>query len=263
MRRDNLFLGSLLILLGGLFYLKAAGILPGEVLTWFWPLFLVALGIWVVAGVFVERRALEGEETFSIPLGDARQASLKLAHGAGQVEISAGAPSGQLLVGPLARGMSHSSRLVGDKLEASIEAGPTFVPFIGPRSGVWRFRLNGELPLTLHIEAGATQLNLDLSDLRLTYAQIKTGASSTRLTLPARAGSTLVDIEAGAASMDIRVPEGVAARIRSKEGVLALNVDTKRFPPLGQGVYQSADYDQAANRVEVSLEAGLGSVRVH
>jgi len=260
MRRDNVFWGGLLVLLGLLFLLQAQGLLRADVFRYFWPLFLILLGGWIILGVYW-RPASQSDETFSIPLGGARQAGLKFSNGVGQVEITGGAPAGQLLVGPSARGMNHSSHLVGDKLEAKVEAGPSFAPFVGPASGIWRFQLTQEVPLTLRIEAGANQLNVDLKDVLATYIQLKTGASSTHLTLPAR-GASLLDVEAGMASIDIRLPEGVAGRIRVKEGATALNVDMNRFPRLEGGIYQSVDFDKAENRAEVNLEAGFGAVTI-
>jgi hypothetical protein len=102
-------------------------------------------------------------------------------------------------------------------------------------------------------------MDLDLSDLNVTHAKLETGASTTHLTVPAR-GVSLLDIEAGAATIEIRVPEGTAARIRLKEGLTSLNIDRDRFPQLDGGLYQSAGYDQSANRAEINIEAGLGAV---
>lgn len=259
MRRDNVFWGGLLVALGVLFLLRTQGLLHGDIFRYFWPLFLMALGGWIILNVYW-RPAVE-DSTFSIPLGSAKQASLKFANGVGQIEITGGAPMGQLLVGPYARGMNHSSELVGDKLEAKVEAGPSFAPFIGPSSGVWRFQLTQEIPLSIRIEAGANQLTVDLKDVKATYVQLKTGASSTYLTMPAL-GASLLDVEAGMASIDIRVPDGVAGRIRVKEGATALSVDTNRFPRLDGGLYQSTDFDKADNRAEINLEAGFGSISV-
>jgi hypothetical protein len=79
--------------------------------------------------------------------------------------------------------------------------------------------------------------------------------------MPAR-GASLLDVEAGAASISIRVPEGTAGRIRVKESVMSMDVDTNRFPRLDAGLYQSSDYDAAADRAEINIESGLGSVKV-
>jgi hypothetical protein len=104
-------------------------------------------------------------------------------------------------------------------------------------------------------------VNIDLRDVFATRVELKTGASSSNVTMPAR-GASLLDVEAGAASVNIRVPEATAARIRVKEGVSSVNVDTNRFPRLDSGLYQSAAFDTTVDRAEINIESGLGSVFV-
>ncbi|HLF73757.1 MAG TPA: DUF5668 domain-containing protein [Anaerolineales bacterium] len=259
MKRDNIFWGTALLLLGILFLLQARGIIS-NVFTYFWPLALILVGGWLILSVYWHP-ARADEDTFSVPLGVARSARFKFSHGAGQIEIRGGAPAGQALVGSSATGMNRHSELNGDRLEVRVEAGPSFVPFLGPSEGVWRFQLTQEVPFTLVVEAGASSLDIDLREVPATHIQLKTGASSSNLVMPAR-GASLLDVEAGAASVNIRVPEATAARIRVKEGVTAVNVDTNRFPRLDSGMYQSFDYDTAVDRAEISVESGLGSVTV-
>jgi hypothetical protein len=259
MKRDNLFWGTVLILVGVLLFLQTQGII-GNIFRYFWPLMLILVGSWIILNVYW-RPARSEEETFLIPLSAAKSARFRFAHGAGQLEITGGAPIGQALVGSSAVGMSKQSRLDGDRLEVKVEAGPSFVPFIGPSQGVWRFQLTQEIPLTLIVEAGASSLDIDLRDVSATRVELKTGASSSNVTVPAR-GVSLLDVEAGAASVNIRVPEVTAARIRVEEGVTSVDVDTIRFPRLDSGFYQSSGYDTAADRAEINIEAGLGSVTV-
>lgn len=259
MRRDSLFWGTLLILAGVLLFLQTQGII-NNVLTFLWPLALILVGGWIILSVFLPADA-STMETFSFPLAGAKSARVRFAHGAGQIEISGGAPAGQALVGSAAVGMNRQSHMDGDRLEVKIEAGPSFVPFVGPSQGVWRFQLTQEIPLSLIVEAGASSLNINLRDVLATRLQLKTGASSSEVTVPAR-GVSLVDVEAGVASVHIRVPEGTAARIRAKEGVNSVNVDTNRFPRLDSGIYQSANFDASPDRTEINVESGLGSITV-
>ena len=259
MKRDNIFWGSALILLGLLLYLQTQGIIT-NVFTYFWPLALILVGGWMILNVYWRPTRSAGE-TFSIPLGAAKSARFRFSHGAGQMEIGGGAPMGQALVGSAAVGMNRQSRLDGDRLEVKVEAGPSFIPFVSPSEGVWRFQLTQEVPLNLIVEAGASSLGIDLKDVLATRIQLKTGASNTNLTMPAR-GASILDVEAGAASINIRVPETTAARIRVKEGVTAMNVDTNRFPQTDSGMYQSPGYEAAVDRAEINVEAGLGSISV-
>lgn len=260
MKRDNVFWGIVLILVGVLLYLQTQGIIH-DVFKYFWPLALILVGGWIILGVYW-KPAPSSEDMFSIPLGAAKSVRYNFSHGVGQLEISGGAPAGQAIVGTSAVGMNRKSYLNGDQLEVRVEAGPSFVPFVGPNEGVWRFQLAQDVPVLLTVETGASSLNIDLKDMLVTRFALKTGASSSNVTMPAR-GASLLDVEAGAASINIRVPEATAARVRVKEGVTAVNVDTNRFPRLDSGIYQSTNFDSCSDRTEINIEAGLGSVSVN
>jgi hypothetical protein len=248
-----------LIVLGGLFFLQAQGFI-NNVFTLIWPLALILVGGWIILNVYWKPDLTE-EDTFSVPLQSAKSIRYKFAHGAGQIEIKGGAPAGTALVGSSAVGMNQSSHLSGDRLDIRVEAGPSVIPFIGPSTGVWRYQLAQDVPVTLKVEAGASRLDIDLTDVRATHIELSMGASSTDLVMPAH-GASVLDVEAGAAALNIRVPESTAARIRVKEGVTAMHVDQVRFPQLDSGMYQSANFDSVVDRSEITIESGLGSVTI-
>jgi hypothetical protein len=104
-------------------------------------------------------------------------------------------------------------------------------------------------------------MTIDLTDVLATRFALKTGASSTNVTMPAH-GISCLDVESGAATLQVRVPQGTAARIRLKESVISMDVDTNRFPRLDSRLYQSPGFDTAADRVEIDIQSGLGSVKV-
>ncbi len=262
MRRGEIFWGSLLVILGVLFFLKTAGYLVGDVFSWFWPFIFIGFGVWILLGSTVMRVNYEHAEKFSVPLQDAKEARLSIDHGAGQIDLRSGANAGDFLTGASGTGMNLSSRLNGDKLEVKIDAGPSFIPFLGPAGGVWQYRLNPDLPTVIDIDAGASCLDLDLSDLRVTHFSFDGGASRLDLTLPARVENALVDIEAGAASIELHVPQGVAMRFRTKS-VGSLNIDETRFPRREGGIYQSSDYDAAQYRADVTIDGGATSIKVY
>jgi hypothetical protein len=261
MRRGELFWGPLLVILGVLFFLKAAGYLAGDVFSWFWPILIIAVGVWIVLGGLYFRGRYDKAEKFSVALQGARDASLTIHHGAGQVDLRAGANPGDFLTGVSGVGMNQKTRLNDGKLEVEIDAGPSFLPFIGPEGGVWEYRLNPDVPMSIKVEAGASRLDMDLSDLRVTHFSFEGGASSINLKL-SKAVNSWVDLEAGAASIDISVPEGVALRLRAKS-VGSMHIDGQRFPMLGTGLYQSAEYDAAPCHAEVTIDGGATSINVH
>lgn len=264
-QRWSLFWGSAMLLLGLCFALKALGII-GDVLGYFWASFLLLAGIWLVVSALIPRRQAEGNtatvDLQQVDLQGAQQASLEFHHGAGQMHISGGAPSHALLLSNRGRGMKISTRREGERLISQIDCAPSFAPFVGPESGVWRFQLNEEIPLTLRVESGASQLELDLSRLQLRYLKLEAGASTIKMVAPACVENALLDIDAGAANLSIHIPEGVAARIRLQEGLTSVKINQQRFPPLEHNIYQSPDYSTASYHVELNLEAGVSSITI-
>ncbi|MBI4202315.1 MAG: hypothetical protein HY532_04270 [Chloroflexi bacterium] len=57
------------------------------------------------------------------------------------------------------------------------------------------------------------------------------------------------------------MPEGVAARIRTDTGLSSVDVDTERFPKVGD-YYQSPNYGSAARRMEVEIKGGVSDITV-
>jgi hypothetical protein len=210
-------------------------------------------------------RPLEAEQ-LALPLEGAGRARISLRHGAGRVIVTGGAGPSELLSGAFGGGVEYRTRREGDSLDVELRV-PRVDWFPAPwmwgpgREREWSFRLNDGVPLALGLRTGANDMRLDLSSTRVTDLRLDTGASSTEILLPAQAGRTRVDVRAGAASLTLRVPDGVAARIRAAGGASDFDVDRARFPR-ADGSYQSADYDTAPNRVEITIQIGAGSVEI-
>lgn len=226
-----------------------------------WPIFLIALGAWILIGT-VFRRAPVVEHA-SIPLEGAQSARVRVRHGAGRLEVYSSNATGVLAEGDFTGGLEHSSRLEGNTLDVKMSPPQRVVPFDwSPGTTLnWSFGLSRDILLSLDFETGASESRLDLRDLRLSELRLKTGASSTSIDLPANAGYTRLFVESGAASVNIAVPEAVAARIQTKGGLSSIQVDTQRFPQMGS-VYQSVDYEAAANKVDMDIQMGVGSVSI-
>ena len=187
----------------------------------------------------------------------AQHAAIRLKFGAGSLTTRP-AGSGSLVDGDFRGGVLHRELGPGN---VELEQDTTYgMPWLSNDS-TWTVGLTAEVPLDLTIDAGANRARLDLRELRIRRLQLKTGASDTTVVLPQAAGVTDVRAEAGAATLTFVVPAGVAARIRSKVGLGSSQVDESRFPRMGDG-FQSLDYATAANRVDLDISGGVGSVRV-
>ncbi len=260
--RGSLFWGIVLIILAALLLLNQQGWLKGDVFGYLWPAIIVLFGIWLLIGAFSRGRSSATRQHISIPLENARSARIKLDHAAGRLNIRAGALSTELLSGDFGAEVDYKSNMEADQVQLKLRNSRQFWAWYPGESLDWDIRLNADIPMKLKIDSGASATTLDLTDLKVVELDVTTGASSTEVNLPANAGNTLVDINSGAASLNIRIPTGVAARIKVKSGIASVNVDSNRFPRQDGGLYQSADYTTAANRADITIDTGVGSVDI-
>jgi hypothetical protein len=260
MNRNQLFWGSALILVGGLLLAGEMGItLPNgnSLMSIFWPLLLIGFGIWVMLSVFM--RGTVESETASVGLQDAREASVQINHGAGELRLHGGASGADLLSGTFTGGLDHKADRSGDKLEVSLRpAKDLFMfPVFGPQSQLdWDVSFNASVPTALDMNLGANKSVIDLRDLTITDIKLKTGASDTVLTLPAH-GRLKMDCDIGAASLTVIVPEGVSIRAKGTIGAGDFHVDRSRFPN-----NESPDYATAQNAVDIRVKGGAVSVNI-
>lgn len=264
MRRGVVFWAVVLIVVGVLLLLGALGVIPVG-LGLIWPLLVITAGAWLIWAALSKPGKIEVQEA-SIPLGNAARARVNIHHGAGRLNITSGAPAGMLANGRFGGGMDYRADRAGELLEVRLRIPDQGSRWANPWSWSsggfdWNMGLSSEVSLELEMETGAGTIDADLSGLRVAELQLKTGASSSKLVLPANAGYTKVEVEGGAASVSLRVPPGVAARIISQGGASSTNVDSNRFPRTGDG-YQSADYETATNKVDIQSRMGAGSVEV-
>ena len=202
-----------------------------------------------------------GSQRLAVPLEDATDAEVMVTFGAGHLHVGVAGP-GLLVDGEYTGGVNVERGGGPGRVRLSAPTRPTSWAWDRAPYG-WTMGLTAEVPLRLRVETGASDADLDLSALQVVELRLRTGASETRVTLPAAAGYTRVDAEGGAASIRFRVPDGVAARIRSTMALASSDVDTARFPRNAAGsAWESPDFEGAANRVEIEARGGVGSVSV-
>lgn len=262
---EGIFWGLVLVLLGGLLLLDNMGYLPANINVWaiFWPLVLIILGIRGVMQAF-RPRSEASQEPLRLPLEGARRATVRVHFGAGELNIDDRAANDELVNGTFGGGVEHNLRRGTDETVVDLRMPSQNIPIVWPdgvNGRTWTVGLNPTIPMALDLEVGASSNRLHLRNLLISDLRVQTGASSTEIEMPARAGFTRAVVKSGAASVEVRIPEGVAARINAHGGLHGVSVDEMRFPRSGSE-YRSPDYETAANRLDLEFETGLGSVQV-
>jgi uncharacterized membrane protein len=206
--------------------------------------------------------------TVQIPVEGAARARLRIDYGAGILSIEPSDEPAVLVDGTFGGGVERRTTRAEDAVDVRL-ALPRQSPILNQGFpwawGLvleWAVELTRIIPIDLEIDLSGGEGSLDLEELRIERLELTCPGSHVELTLPANAGHSTVEIQAKAAMVVVRVPDGVAAAIRAAgTGSGSIQVDTARFP-LYEGGYRSADYETATNRVDLRAELPMGSLTV-
>jgi hypothetical protein len=149
----------------------------------------------------------------------------------------------------------------------------------------WQIHLNPTVSSDITAHSGGGNVKLNLAGMAVTRVSADTGGGNTDVVLPDNAanlsvtartgggnvtveigsgiaGSSVVNANSGAGNVVVRIPSGVAARIHATSGLGKTIVDPQ-FGKIDKNMYQSSDFDSAANKVEITVHSGAGNVSVN
>lgn len=261
----RIYLASLLIVLGILALLGNFGFLSEQAWIYALPVALVLSGTLLLWKARRKPYVLQ-TVTASASVENAARAIVNFKHGAGRMKLTADHDAACLLSGTFSGGVTQRISRDGDTVKVELKTPSEIwdhLSEIKPRGLEWNVSLNGNIPVTLQYEGGAGEAQMDLSGNRLIELDLQTGASPTHVILPLPRGTLRFVIHSGAAPVHVRVPPGACVSIRGAPGLGLLETDTSRFPDRGFGILQSDGYAEAADRIEVTIEGGIGPVEIH
>jgi hypothetical protein len=257
-------LAILLVVLGVLALLGNLGFLAGTSWVYLLSAALILVGIFLLWSARPKPYILQ-TDTASAPLENATRATFNLKHGIGHLKLTAENNTALLFSGTFVGGVTqkisrdHDAVMVELKTPAELWS---HLSNLKPREPEWNVKIHAQLPTTLQYEGGAGQAQLDFSRIHLTNVDIQTGASPTDIILPSPQGTLRLVIHSGAAPVHVRVPTDVRASIRGAPGLGLLDADTTRFTDRGFGILQSDGYAEATDRIEITIEGGIGRVEI-
>jgi hypothetical protein len=121
-------------------------------------------------------------------------------------------------------------------------------------------KLNPNPIWDLDLNVGAAEVNFDLSGFKTRNLKIQGGASDIDLKIGAAVPLTDVKLEAGAASIMIRIPESAGCEIISN--TFMASKDFKGFTKIGKQKYQTPNFAKSTNKIMIDLQAGVARVDV-
>ncbi len=191
----------------------------------------------------------------SLGLGGATRSEVRLDIAWGRVTLGAAAP-GLLIEGTF----DPPAMVEGTPERVRLAVEPPWVNWLNWAD--WRLGLTTEIPVRLIIGSAMSSLDLELGEVKLAELELKDAIGRALVRLPRNAGATKVWVEGAISAVDFRVPDGVAARIRTSGAIESSSIERTRFPDLGHGIHASPDFEAAANRVEIDCRTAIGSITV-
>jgi Cell wall-active antibiotics response LiaF, C-terminal len=264
------------------------------------PVIIIALLLGAVSGCASQGSTSGGNvltHNLSEPLNGATTAKVDINVGDGNLTIDRLTGGEQLLAGGTLQYLEDQGQptrtLVSflDQaaltLKASSAGQPWFrLPWTACNGATeWLIHLNPTVSydITAHSDGGNVKLNL--ADMAVTRVSADTGGGNMDVALPDNAanlsvtaktgaGNLVVDIgrditgnntinaNSGAGNVVVRIPSDIPARIHVTGG-LGKAILVSRFGKIDDNTYQSPDYDDAANKVEITVNSGAGFVSVN
>lgn len=156
---------------------------------------------------------------------------------------------------------------------------------LGEQNSRWELGINSAVETDLRLDSGAGSVNYDLAGLSLSNLKIDgsagsatvslpngvydvdydQGAGSLKMTLPEN-GNQTVKIDGGAGSISLYLPAEMDARIDIDSGAGSFNPGPRFTQTSGNdsndGVWETEDYRNADNRIDLIVDIGAGSVTI-
>jgi N-terminal domain of toast_rack, DUF2154/Domain of unknown function (DUF5668) len=124
----------------------------------------------------------------------------------------------------------------------------------------WKLKVSNEVPLELEIDVGAGRGDLNLAKVDLTRLEVNIGAGQANIDLTGeRAKDLEAEVHGGVGEAVVRLPKniGVVATVHGGLG----SVDVRGLKE-EDGQYTNAAYGKAPNTIHLTVEGGIGHIRL-
>ena len=115
---------------------------------------------------------------------------------------------------------------------------------------VWDFKL----------EIGAATIDFDLSNHKVGKLDIDGGACSVKIKLGEASEHTDVDINAGAASIELLIPNGAGAELKTETALTSRNFEG--FTKVKTGLYRTDNFEASDQKIMIDIDAAVSSISI-
>lgn len=130
----------------------------------------------------------------------------------------------------------------------------------GEISNQAKIQLNEKPIWTVDLGIGAGKGDFDFSNYKVEKLKVSTGVADMDIRMGDKLPMSVVEIEAGVASITLEVPESVGCEMRMDGALNAKNMEG--LTKISNGLYRTSNFDSSAKKVVVHYEGGLTSINL-
>lgn len=288
---NKLFWGLLLVLVGGLMLASNFGLIDVKWANiWrLWPLIIISAGLSVMSFKSVVWRILMvllvilslgaitwvviGDNTGLSPINSQNTSVYKISNDIKCAEISVKAGASVLKINSVNQKevakvrldsnvatLAKNSNQSGENQQIEFSMTDVSNWWAGDVRNNWDVKLTNDLPLTLNVDAGASDTQIDTSSAQLDEMNIKAGASSLKVKLGSIENISNLNIDSGASSIVVKVPSGIGVKLKIEGGLT-----TNHLADLNETVkntFQSPNYSQSQKQINITAKIGVSSFTI-
>ncbi len=154
---------------------------------------------------------------------------------------------------------NYSIKELGDRREIKIELEEGRFVKSDLKNQV-SLKLNPNPIWSLKVDAGAANIDMELSEIKVGQLKIDGGASSINITLGNLQSECNMKINAGASSIYIRIPEEFACEVNTS--TVLSSKDLQGFNKVSSGTYVTPDFSEKTKNLAIEIDAAVSSLTI-
>jgi hypothetical protein len=199
------------------------------------------------------------EEKFNENL---KYATLRFEAGAGSFKI---ADTTSLLFSAITKSYNNNYNLTrfddGENVKLHFEnEREGFFIFRGKNKNIANISLNTTPVWKMDFDLGAAATEFDLKPFKVEDLDIDIGAASLKIVLGDLLDSAKVNIDAGASSVEISIPENVGCEINAD--IVLSKRRLEGFNKTGDNLYRTENFDASTKKIYMDIDTGVSSVKI-
>ncbi len=150
----------------------------------------------------------------------------------------------------------------GTRKRFTFDGGPFTIG--GPDSDSdWKYQydLNSTLPWDVKIDAGATEADLDFSDVTLKNLELNSGAGDIDIRIGNVARKAIIVADVKASDFTVTLPRETGFKAVITGAIHDISIDGDDYVRAGD-VYTSGNYSTAPQKVDLNLDVAVGDIKI-